>query len=273
MKTNFFSIAWNEIHKNLRSILIYSGLMALLMFYLMTIFDPSVFGELEAVLDAYPDAIKQMVGGSLDLARIEGFVNIYVFTFAWMWYGIYLMIRTAQDIPEEIEKKTIDLVLSKPITRVEYILGKKTQQILMIFTLTFSSYIAVLLGITISKGVSLADLNVWHLTICFLWMALLLIALESTALLFSTFLSPKKALGFATGMLVLFYFIGTFADSMADSIQWIRYFSVFTYFNTSHLMMDGDFTHFVRDWVVLFSYSAIVTTGSIFIFKKRDIPV
>ncbi len=273
MKSKIFSIAKSEIQRNFRSILIYSVLIGALLMLLMTMFDPELFGDLSAILENYPESLRQMIGDNLDLTRIEGFVNIYVFTFSWMWYGIYLMIRIGQDIPEEIEKKTIDIVLSKPISRTEYILGKKMQQILMILIIMIISFGLVIAGIAMPGGSQVSDLNMKHLIIGFVWMTLLLMSLEATAFFFSSFLTPKKALSFSIGMLVLFYFIGTFWQSMNENLQNIKYLSLFHYFDTAGLMLDGILTNIFRDCMILFGYSVVLTGGALIIFHKRDIPV
>lgn len=273
MKIKIFQIAKNEIQKNLRSILIYSTIIGLMFLYLMNMFDPTLFSQFSELLDSYPESIKQMVGGTIDLATIEGFMNTYVFTFAWMWFGIYIMIRTAQDIPEEIENKTIDMVLSKPISRLEYLFGKKMQQLLMILMLMLFTFGGVALGFAVSKEIALSDINGGHLAIAFVWMMCFLIALESTALFFSTFLNPKKAVGLAMGVFIAFFFIGTFYNSMGESVQWLRYLSIFYYYNTAPLMLDGVMNNVVRDILILVGYSAVVTALGAWIFKKRDIPV
>ena len=273
MKIKFFQIAKNEIQKNLRSILIFSGIIGLMFLYLMNMFDPTLFGQFNEILESYPESIKQMVGGTIDLATIEGFMNTYVFTFAWMWFGIYIMIRTAQDIPEEIENKTIDMVISKPISRLEYLFGKKMQQLLMILMLMLFTFIGIAIGFAMSEGISLSDLNGSHLAITFVWMMCFLITLESTALFFSTFLNPKKAVGLTMVVFIIFFFIGTYYDIMGESVQWLKYFSVFYYYNTTPLMLHGTMDNVVRDILILVGYSAVITTLGAVIFKKRDIPV
>ena len=42
----------------------------------MAIFDPDLFAGLEDILDAYPEAIKELLGSVIDIGTIEGYFTI-----------------------------------------------------------------------------------------------------------------------------------------------------------------------------------------------------
>ena len=113
-----------EIRFNLKAIIILAVIFALFFLSFMMMYDPTLFEEMQTLLDSYPDAIKQMVGDYIALTTFGGFLNVYLFSMSWFYFGFYFIIKSAQDIPKEIEDKTIDIILSKPIKRWQFVIGK-----------------------------------------------------------------------------------------------------------------------------------------------------
>ena len=111
------NIVWHEVKGDLKATIIYTGLMALFFFWFVSIFDPDMFKGLEKAFEAYPEGMKEMIGGQLALAKFEGFLHVYLFSMAWLYFGFYYVMKATNDIPKEIEDKTIDLMLSKPLKR------------------------------------------------------------------------------------------------------------------------------------------------------------
>ncbi len=266
-------IAKYEIKKNLKGIVIFSSVVGIFFLFLMLLFDSGLYEGMDVYFEQMPEFMLYMVGGSFDLSTIGGFLNIYVFVFSWMWYGIYLMLRASRDIPDEIENKTIDIILSKPITRTQYIIGKKIQQILMILIIVIIGAGFILLGILISGSGVLNDLSEWSLFLAFLILFLTLIAYESLAFMMSTIFDSKKSMAVSFGIFMLFYFIGTFWKMMPEDIHWIRYFSIFNYIDVADLLMNNDTTNIFLNICVLITYSTTLTITANYIFNKKDIPV
>ncbi|MHA1474507.1 MAG: ABC transporter permease subunit, partial [Promethearchaeota archaeon] len=109
------------------------------------------------------------------------------------WGFCYFILKVAQDIPGEMENKTIDLVLSKPIKRWEFVLGKQLQHIATIFTTMLISALCTLIGIAINSNVNASEVDIGGFILCFVSLGILLLAIESTVLLISTMLRSKKA--------------------------------------------------------------------------------
>ena len=63
-----------------------------------------------------------------------------------------------------------------------------------------------------------------------------------------------------------------FYGYMDESIQNIKYISIFYYFNPVEYMVNADFAIFTRDIIVLGSINIALIIGSLLIFNKKDIP-
>ena len=88
--------------------------------------------DFETLFGAYPPELMTFFGGS-DLSNPYAFLSMEVFTVIWMLVGIYLISFTSLIIIQEIDEKTIELFLSKPITRTKF-LSAKIVSIYMIIT-------------------------------------------------------------------------------------------------------------------------------------------
>jgi len=271
--TKMFSVSWKEIYENRKGTLFYATLMFLFCLMMASMFEPTLFEGLEEVFKNYPPAVQEMVGGQIALSQVEGFIHTYLITFSWMYIGIYLMLKSSQDIPKEIENKTIDLMLSKPIKRWEFFTGKYFKHVSSALIIVVFLALGIFLGIFIAPGINLAEVHFVEITFVLVWTFVLLVALISTAYFFSAFLNPRLSLSLSFGMLIVFYFLGSFSGLFPEEIQGIKYFSLFGYFQTADLLVDQVWDFVMLHFLVLIVYSVVITTVAGVIFNKRDIPV
>ncbi|MFX1311544.1 MAG: ABC transporter permease subunit [Promethearchaeota archaeon] len=267
------NIIWKELKASKKGTLIFTTLMSLFYLWFVSIYDPNFFANFNEIMEGYPEAIRQMVGEYFSLATFGGFVNVYLLSMSFFFFGVYFILKSSQDIPKEIEDKTIDLMLCRPITRKELTLGKYLYHVIGATIVLGSVFLSITLGIFIMPNVNPIDVNFAELWTAFFIILLFNYAIISTAFLFSTFNTPKMALIFSFGLIVIFYAIGQFWKSFDENIQNIKYISIFYYSDMSNLLVNsnwGDVPLRIGFFVI---YILILTIVAIFIFNKRDIPV
>ena len=268
-----FSISWKEIYDNRKGTIFYGLLMFLFCLMMASMFDPTLFEGMEELFKSYPEAVQEMVGGQIALSEPGGFIHTYLITFSWMYIGIYLMLKSSQDIPKEIDNKTIDLILSKPIKRWEFFTGKYFKHVSSAFIITLFVGLGIFLGVFISPGMNPAEIYYAEIAYVLVWNFVFLVSLISTAYFFSAFLNPRMSLTMSFAMLIIFYFLGSFSGLFPEEIQGIKYFSVFGYFQTGDLLVDRIWDYVFLHMIVLIVYSMVMTMIAGIIFNKRDIPV
>jgi ABC-2 type transport system permease protein len=266
-------IVWKELKNHYKSILIYSGIMSLFFIWFVTFFDPELFAGMEEIIEGYPEAIRQIIGEFYNLAEFGGFLNVYLFSVSFFYFGIYFILKSAQSFPKEIEDKTIDLLLSKPLKRYELTLGKYLSLVLEILIIFYFVMVSVLLGILIFPSASANGIFLNEIIFAFVWNFIFMVTLISTGFFFSTFLSSKKALAFALGMVIFFYAVGQFWKSFPEGAQEIKRISIFYYSDMSNLLVNHVWDNVGLHILILLSYSVVLTTLAVIIFNKRDIPV
>jgi ABC-2 type transport system permease protein len=222
------------------------------------------FPQLEEILDLFGE-----------LTSPYGLLNVEVFSFYWIFVGFFFVYVTSSTVlPGEVEEKTIDLTLSKPISRSSYLLGKVT--FLYIFIIGVQAIIFSLIGFGMATSQPFIDAGL-H------WDRLLAVyainivhcgTLVMTALLFATItLSSKKTMGAALAIMFVMFFIGTFWGFFPEDQQVIKYFSTWFYLGTTDLFVNGVFDNFLRDIYVLGYLNVVLIATSYLIFRRRDIPV
>ncbi|UCC21211.1 MAG: ABC transporter permease subunit [Promethearchaeota archaeon] len=266
-------IVWKELKRDYKSILVFTALMSVFFMWFVSFFNPELLEGLEEAFEAYPEAIRLMVGEFASLGEFGGFINIYLFSISWFYFGIYFILKSAQNIPKEIENKTIDLVLSKPITRTELSLGKYLSLILEIMFIFYGIMMSVLVGILIFPTVTVSDIYLNEIMFAFLWNFVFMITLISTGYFFSTFLTSKRALAFGFGLVIFFYAVGQFWKAFPEGAQEIKRISIFFYSDMSNLLVNHVWDNVGVHILILSIYSIVLTILAVMIFNKRDIPV
>ena len=262
-----------EIRYNIKAILILSLLFGLFFLSFMGMFDPTLFEDMQALLESYPEAIVQMVGDYVALTTFGGFLNVYIFSMTWFYFGFYFIIKSSQDIPKEIDDKTIDIILSKPIKRWKFVIGKYLRHVITAFIVVGISSLGILIGVFAFPNIDPNEVYFNEIYTVFLWLFVFLVALISTSLFFSTFLPPKRALSLSFAITMFFYIVGIFWEAFPESVQGIRFASIFYYFETSNLLVNHVWDMVLLNILILTGYSACMVGLSVLIFNKRDIPV
>lgn len=266
-------IIGKELKKDYKSILIFTALMSIFFMWFVSFFDPEMLAGLEEAFEAYPEAIRLMVGEFASLGEFGGFINIYLFSISWFYFGIYFILKSAQNIPKEIDFKTIDIVLSKPITRTEFTLGKYFSFLIEMLFIFYGITVSVLLGIMIFPTATVTPIFLNEILFAFLWSYIFMVALISTGYFFSTFLSSKRALAFGFGVVIFFYAVGQFWKAFPEGAQEIKRISIFFYSDMSNLLVNHIWDNVGLHIAILLTYSVVLIISAVIIFNKRDIPV
>ena len=266
-------IMLKELTKSKKGIILYTALMGLFYMWFVSIFDPVFFADFEELLDSYPEAIRQMIGEFYSLSTIGGLMNIYLFSMSLFFFGFYFILKSSQDIPREIDNKTIDIILSKPIKRWEFSLGKYLYHLTGAIIIQLGVMLAVILGILIMPTVAPNEVPWAEFITAFFIMILLNLCIVTTGYFFSTFMDTKKSLVLSFGLIIFFYAVGQFWGSFGENMEGVKYISIFYYADMSDLLVNSNWGALPIKIIFLSSYTIILAVASIIIFNKRDIPV
>jgi len=250
---------------------IFLGLLVLYLVYLLSTLDLSSF---QAYLDSLPSEIKAFLG-QLDITNPYSLFSAYFFSFLWLYCGVFLVYIASNLVPQEVENNTIDLVLSKPISREKYLTGK------IVFIYFFTACLIGLILAFAAAGMGSSNLFIekglcWErLGAVFLVATLHIGTLAMTAVFFSTlFLSTKKTIAAAVITMFLMFFIGSSFGAVGPTVSNpVQAASTWFYYNPAQYFGIGDFSNLLRDVIVLLGVNVSLIIASLIVFRRRDILV
>lgn len=261
------NIVLRELRANFKSLLIWSGIVLLFVtvgFQKFSAYEGNP--ELLAILDSVPPVILEAFSfNAFNLTTITGFFGVM-----GAYFSLILSISAAMwgtdIITKEERDKTVEFALTLPVTRARLITGKTVAAIVNSMLLLLVTWGAILLNSRIYQTdaqffefVALSMLALFIMQMIFLSIGIFL----GCAMTFY-----KRASSLAVSVLLGTYFL-SILSGMNESLDFLKYFSPFKYFNPGTLLHDAklDVT-FVWLSVGIIAVSLI---GAYVTYSKRDL--
>jgi len=224
--------------------------------------------QLSEVFKTLPESFAAAFGASeLAFSTLEGFLALENFGFLWPLLVILIIAGLAgASLAGEIEKDTIELVLSRPISRTAYFFGKYLATVLASAAFVLVSILSVILFAEIYNVPyvlgSYATLALAGLA--FAW------AIIGIAFMFAAIFSEKSKVFFMTGGVLFLMYILQLLARLNENLEGLRYVSIFYYFDSS-ILTDGTVPLYA---LIVLAGTAIVTTVlALWRWRARDIHV
>jgi len=265
------TIIWQTIKDRKISIIVYC--LTSILFLWMYI---ALFPSLESSFDALKEYINSFPKGFLDafgmdaetFVTFEGYIGSEQFTFVWPIMVITLMISFAGGaISSEIEKGTIEVLLSQPISRLKIFLSKYLAGVFALLVFVLATFISIFPMVEI-YDISIKSENFIKLGVLGFVMGL---AIFSLSMFFSTIFSEKGRANFIpAGILILMYVLNIIAG-LKENLKNLKYGSFFYYYNPSKLLVHGEIDSLA--WWIFGGVFLVAAVLALIIFQKRDIAV
>lgn len=259
-----------ELRRSRKALIIWSLVMAGLIIWLLSMF-PS-FAEqqntMNELFDAYPESMKKMFSmDQLSLGTLMGFYGIEVYMMTTLLGSIYAALLASNILAKEESEKTIEFLLSKPVSRNQIVAEKLFAVIVNIIIFNIVAIISSIVGF------QFADEKVQWDTFALLTIATLLLHLTFTALsfLFSAIMrKTRNILSISLAVVIVTYFINIMSG-LSDDLDILKYFSPFKYVDAANIITNNVFELI---YIVLMSAIILISVIAAFmIYKKKDITV
>lgn len=219
----------------------------------------------------YPQAFLKafnMEGSKLSFSTLEGYLATEQFGVIWPIIVLIFAISLAgAAISNEIEKGTIRILLSQPISRLQLYLGK---YIAGLFAIALFTAVSVFSVFPVAKAYDISYKAENYVTVAILGF-LFALAIYSLAMFFSCVFSERGRVYFVVGILVSAMYILNIVAALKESVSDLKYLSFFYYFDAfgaiSENKIDLVNVYVFVGCIVVFSIS-----GAIWL-AKRDIAV
>lgn len=257
MSSRLSAITLNTFREAVRDRVLYN----LILFVLLLVASAPLFGQISI-------GLERLILVNVGLTSISLFgVIIAIFV------GIGL-------VSKEIEKKTLYTILSRPVRRWEFIVGKYFGLLMTLVVnaafMTVGFYVALLIN---QHGLHKNDAD---LLIAIYFIVLQFMIMVALTLLFSSFSTPIFSAIFAFALFV----IGTFGEDLKNfaamsqgAVKWLTSGIAWIVPNFASLNVFAQAAHGqpVSGGLILFNtlyavlYSAAVTAGAVLIFERRNL--
>ena len=269
----FFSSVKELILEKKFMILLFGGGIGLLSFFIVVMVGDLDLQSFEDIFSYFPEGFMDFFGDLGALTNPYGFWTMEMLSFIWLYAGILFVFTASSLLSHEVENKTIDLSLSKPISRDNFLGSKITFLYIYIMT-TIGIFFLISLGsMAASSSFRAEGIFLERFLATYFSVVLFLGALAMVAKFISTiFLSTKKSMALGVMILFIMFFLGEFYVYMDEAIQSIKYISIFYYFNPVDYMINANVVIFTRDIYILGIINVALIIGSLVVFNKKDIP-
>lgn len=266
-----FAIFWRTLRDNKWVILTYL-LSGVLFLWMYVAFYPSVAkssAQVSEFVKSLPEGLNKAFGlDPKSFTTFEGFVAGKHYSLVWPILVIALSVSLASSfVAGEIEKGTIEVPFSQPISRIKVILAKFLAGFVAI---TAFSATSILVTFPLAKLYNISIMSANHLKLTLVG-TIFGLAIFAVTMLFSAVFSERgKVVGAALTVFLLMYVLNIVA-LLKDNLDKLKYFSFFYYFDYSEILLNGK-ANTGTWWVFLGTFLVAGLTGLLW-FNRRDITI
>jgi len=263
-----FEITSFEAGRRLRgSVLLAIALVALIA--LTVGLFPSI-QETGADFDAYleslpPEARRAFVGNVTTLTTIEGYLVSQLYQFGWvLLLAIYYAYAAAGTVAGEVERGTVGLTLSLPVSRTRVVVGKYLSLVPGLLVVNAITFLAVYLGVAlVGESIDVVDLLAVHAA-----SIPYLLACAGVGLLASVaFDATRRAQTAGAGAVFGLFLLDTF--TFDTDYEWLGDVAFSRYFDPGAILVDGEVS--AADLSVLLVAVVVLVVASSEYFERRDL--
>lgn len=263
-------VYWHYLKSERVSVLLY----ALALFacgYVMVLVFPSIarIQMAQEYIDAMPPFLKAFIGQDLlDITTLEGFMTVEFFNTTWLLImGVFSCLFAGALVAEETESRTLEILLSTPLTRTRFVASKFAGFLTLLALLALVSFLSLSLGMAqIGERIE-ARLMVY----AFLTGTLCVATIGSIALWLSCLLNrQRRAVGAAIVVFMLLYMFSVVA-AFLEHYPVLGYLSLMHYYDASKIFRQQAMSW--PDMAILLGVLSAMFAASIVTFQRKEIYV
>ena len=261
------NIFLRELKANLKSLLIWSAIIILLIFmagakYSAFAGDPELLKMLDSMPPALLDALSMR---AFNLTTISGFYGVMFIYFALM-AAIAAAMWGSDSISKEERDKTVEFSLVLPVSRSRVVTAKGLAALVNCIVFVLITWVVSLVAVQ-SYNPDQAFYSFLALEMQGMFV-IELIFLAIGLLLGCAMKQYKRSGSTAIAIILTAYFL-SIVVSMQANLDFIKYFTPFKYFDASQLLSSGkmDVTYLLLSAVII----VVCVVAAYWLYNKRDL--
>jgi ABC-2 type transport system permease protein len=261
------NIFFHELRSTRKSTLIWAAsLSAGAVLFLMMF--PGFTKDIEAsqkVIAGLPAVFRDALGISLkDFFTVYGFFS-YFFTFIAVVAAVQAMNLGVGAISKEQSGKTIDFILSKPVSRTTVITAKI---LAMISSILFTNIVFSMVSTVSAKSVATGDFSAKTFLLISATMFLIQLFFLALGILASTIIPKiKSVMSVSLPTVFAFFIIGALGGIFGDTN--VRYFTPFKFYDSIYIINNNSYES--KFLIIEIVFIIVAITLSYVIYNRKDI--
>ncbi len=228
-----------EFYRNIKSLLLWTAIvvsLSVMMLSLYPLFENSM-GGLSEFLEMYPEGFLRAFGlgpGQLDITETYGWFGTEGYLFMVLIGGSYAAILGSSILAKEEDDKTIEFLLSKPLSRNRILVGKAIVVITNLIVMNL--ILGIGLGITFAL---LGDFRFITILLLITGAFILQMIFASLAFMISIFVvKSRKVMSISLGIVIGFYALDI-VKNVTDKLDILKYFTPYEYVNAIMIINEN----------------------------------
>ena len=205
-------------------------------------------------------------GRELNFLDIRGFMTVYVGSYLSLMVGLYAAYLGVTVVSRDVERRSMDIILSYPVSRRRLVLERVAAMALMLLVL-----LVLLLGVVLASVDSVGeevDTGAVAGTFLLAW-PLLLVILAWSALISVVLNEMKMGIGLSLGVTTFLYVL-SFGSFITESLEPLNTVTPFGYYKFADTFY-GEWTSW-SDLVVLGVVFAVLMYIALETFQRKELP-
>ena len=223
----------------------------------------------ESLLDMLQSGFAEgfnFLSGAQDMGTYVGFLNLELYQIFWlMILGIILGFISASQISKEIEGKTIDLLMSNPVSKKQIIFEKFVGLVPMVLLINFGTMLSVM-GVTIIMD---EELNFSYVALTHLVSIPYFLTVISIGLLISVLIDEKMKASITMIAIIVGMFVFNSISLMVPEYENLGLISISHYFDPYDTLKFGSVD--VEGVIILCVITVWMLIISMIYFEHKDI--
>ena len=225
---------------------------------------PAFKDTLPDVLEGFGDQFAWLEGVG-DMGTYIGFLNVELYQIFWLLIlAMIIGFISASIISKEVESKTMDVLMSNPVSRMQIVCEKFIGLIPGFLLINFVT-LAAILGITVVIG---EEADLWFITLTHIVSIPYFLSIISIGLFISTIIDEKmKASILMMSLIVGLYIFNSIAGMIPDA-EALGYISLSHYFNPYDTLKFGDVDLIGTSVLIVITCVMVILSMVYFEFKE-----
>lgn len=263
------NIYQREMRVNAKGLIIWCTILAGLGILVMAFF-PTIAKQaetLQQLMASMPSALLEAFGlQKISLTDILGFYASKQYPTITLFGSIYAIMLASGILSKEDSDRTIEFLLSKPVTRDAIVTSKWLSVVTLI--LIFNIVISIIMFIAL-QIVKINDFNIPVFLLLCIGPLLMHFTFASIGLLLSVVVRKTRSiLPLALGIVLVSYFLGI-AAALSEKLDFLKYFSPFKYADAIDIITNQRIEPLYLVLMLAINAAAVLLTYSI--YRRKDI--